>query len=189
MTQSSKYREKNPFEAAFEFARNVDEKQREVAVAIGLVVMKWNAIHDRLGSLFVEITQLDLDVAYAIWNSSHTDTAQRNLLRNAINTAYIEPRQLKVKDNLIELLNRIDGSSKLRNKFIHCPFSPSFDDNKIKIVPNEFSRNRHAIDLRDKDLQVELTKLDTTLDDLIFYASEIHLRLQSSDPNAKWPFE
>ena len=167
MTQSSNYQEKNPFEAVFEFAKKSDKKQQEVAVAIGLVVIKWNTIHDILYHIFVEITELNTKVAYAIWSSVINDRAQRVLLKAAANEVYVKPNQLQAKNNLNKLIRKIDKAATLRNRFIHCSYTPSFRDNDIKYIANDLSGNKHAKILKNKDLLAEIPKFSDKLDDLI----------------------
>ena len=188
MTQSSDEREESAFEPELTIEEYIDEKQREVATAIGLVVMKWNTIHNNLLDLFVEVTQLNPNVASAIWNSVWSDSAQRNLLRGAVEEAYVKPNQLRAKENIIELLKRIKGESEFRNRFIHCPYAPIIDEDDIKYIPDVFSGNRHAKYLRNVDFLAELPKFSEKLDNLIGYTSEISYCVLYADQNSQWPF-
>lgn len=188
MTQSNDEREENGFETEITFEEYFDEKQREIATAIGLVVMKWNTIHNNLLDLFVEVTQLNPNMASAIWNSVWSDSAQRNLLRGAVEKAFVKPNQLGVKENIMEFLKKIKNESQLRNRFIHCPYAPIIDEDDIKYIPDAFSGNRHAEYLKDVDLLAELPKFSEKLDDLIRYTSELIYCVRNADQNPKWPF-
>jgi hypothetical protein len=60
----------------------------EYAMALGKVAHAWNTLQESLGELFVAITQLDQKVGFGIWYSTHSDRAQREMLRAAIEATH-----------------------------------------------------------------------------------------------------
>ena len=78
---------------------------------VGKLVASWNQLQERLGELFSVIVRKDhAGIALAIWYSTRSDLAQRQMLRassEAAAAAGLFPEQAK-KDDIKWLLDRTD---------------------------------------------------------------------------------
>ncbi len=130
-----------------------DELDRQLAETIGLIVMEWSRIHDRLSRIFARVIQVNYEVAFAIWNTILSDKAQREILRNATIEAYRDEQFLEIKDDIIQLVKDLDNVGEKRNSLVHCSFSFLVKGNGLVLIPSELSTNKHARRLRGKEIR------------------------------------
>ena len=133
----------------------IDEKNREVAENIGHIAIEWSRIHDRLSRIFAHVTQINQEVAYAIWNSIPTDSLQRQMLQAAVNEAYKDEEFFETKEDIIRVIRKLNKASSNRNNFIHCPFAISIEGKELVLIPNDLLNNKHAKRLKGSEILTE----------------------------------
>jgi hypothetical protein len=91
---------------------------------VGKLVASWNQLQERLDELFSVIVRKDHPgIALAIWYSTRSDLAQRQMLRassEAAAAAGLFPEQAK-KEDIKWLLDRTNELAQQRNDAIHAP--------------------------------------------------------------------
>ena len=94
-------------------------------LAVGKVAYAWNFLLERLGRLFVVVTDMDRTVAFAVWYSTENDRAQQKMLLAAIVATAAErwTRHPTAKEDLKWLLDRAIELGEDRNNAVHahCP--------------------------------------------------------------------
>lgn len=175
--------------------RRPTQKQIEKAFApfaqeIGQLARAWNALHDQLGQIFGQIVRPDnLNISRAIWFATQSDKAQRGMLR-ASSIAYFainEKIHPKAKEDISWLLTKIDKLSDMRNNAIHAPIMIGMNTSSREMViePDVFYGNPRAINLKGKELLVELKWYRQTAEALRQFAILIWLHLRRID--GSWP--
>jgi len=110
--------------------------------SVGRVCYSWNRLVEVLGHIFVEITEMDLQVAQAIWHSWKSDGPQMEMLKAAID-AVPEERWLtrlpRARKDLEWLMKECIGLAAARNKAIHTPFVVGFGETGAVVVIDPFS--------------------------------------------------
>lgn len=126
------------------------------AQAIGEMALAWNDLHETLKGLFwAALGTPNGIIAYAVWYSSKSDRAQRDMLRALATTQAIGGRLAKaIKPEVIWVINRTDSLEDFRNDMIHSPFLASPAG---QMEPIWQSGHRRAKKLAGKDLLKELT--------------------------------
>lgn len=127
---------------------------RPYATAIGEMALAWNDLHETLKELFWAALGIDNGViTYAVWYSSKSDRAQRDMLRGLATTPAIGNRLSKaIKPEVLWVLGRADALEDLRNDVFHSPF---FTSESGAVTPNWSSGHQRAKKLYDKDLLKE----------------------------------
>jgi hypothetical protein len=96
-------------------------------------------------------------VPRAIWHSTQSDRAQREMLRAALDAAAVE--HLFGRNQAIEdikwLLNEADKLAERRNNALHAPYVIIADHHGTRFAPMDFSGNPRAAKLVKKDLLIE----------------------------------
>jgi hypothetical protein len=157
--------------------------------SVGKVCYSWNRLVETLGRIFVEITNMDLQVAEAIWHSLWSDRAQMDMLKAAIDAVPEErwlPRFPRARKDLQWLMENAIGLAGARNKAVHMPCIVEFGKNGAVVVSDPFSSNPRAKKLSKTTLQDEFecciewaTRLET-------FACEAIVSLRSEHGSA-WP--
>jgi len=167
----------------------LDEKIRELeseyTQALGRVAQSWNYLHEMLGQLFATIVGADRFVAEAIWYSVRSDLAQREMLRAAIVASnQRQPfRFPTAKDDLTEMIDKVNFLSVSRNDAIHAPISIALGPN-IEIIPAYFRGNPRAMSLLGKDILKEFAWYEARADVLSRYVISCQKAFLSLAP---WP--
>ena len=173
----------------------IREKLQPVAEAIGLIAMQWNSMHNELGRIFVLVTKLDENAAYTKWNSIRSDRKQRRLLRIETEIVYADEKFREARENIIDLIDRIDRASSTRNSSVHCPFTLLIEDGDLRVIPddlasdipNDLAKNRHAEMLKAVDILPELQKRIDEIDELDLRAQYVLQCLRILELGAPWP--
>jgi hypothetical protein len=90
--------------------------------AVGKVAYAWNYLHEQLGLLFAVVSGAKREVALAIWYSTKSDRAQREMLQAAADATNSErSKQLpRASDALKWLLDRANELAEARNDAVHA---------------------------------------------------------------------
>ena len=128
---------------------------------VGKLVASWNQLQERLGKLFSVIVRKDHPgIALAIWHTTRSDLAQRQMLRassEAAAAAGLFPEQAK-KDDIKWLLDRTDELAQQRNDAIHAPVAFFTDQDGTRLMTEYFFGSPRALSLKDKSLWDEFSR-------------------------------
>ncbi len=102
-----------------------DDRFRAYATGIGEVILAWNDLHETLSSLFwVTLGIPNGLIPAAVWYSSKSDLAQRDMLEAALKVKAIG-HPLETRDTfrkeIIWLVSEINKIADKRNDFVHSP--------------------------------------------------------------------
>src|SRR6266700_3654702 len=133
------------------------------ALQIGHIVYEWNHLQDILSGLFCTVVEAKIpDIPLAIWFSTKSDQAQRDMLRDAAdhaitlyklikgNNEYVPPTKLDGLESVKWLVNQANTFAQKRNDAIHSPFSFVIGGQPVEVIAR-YRRGR-AVNLRGKDL-------------------------------------
>ena len=155
---------------------------------LGELVFAWNVLHDELAHLFGLVTKIPrLETAFAIWHSTASDSAQRKMLRKAVEAEFAGKDNRK--DDLVWLLDQVDQKlSHKRNDAIHGPVAIRLDceGNVVGVEPTDWSDSPRAKALSGKDLMRELIWYRMTAVVFSQYVSSICLALDRA-AQQPWP--
>jgi hypothetical protein len=158
--------------------------------ALGKVAHAWNHLQEELGKLFCEITELSYAMGTAVWHSSKSDRAQRDMLEAALFVRASDEEWAenfpKAVDDIRWLLHRTNGVADQRNDAIHAPCSLGIDGHELEIMPIVFFGNPRAKKLRGKDIMSEFAWYEKSADTLKAFTREIESALM--EPRAPYPW-
>lgn len=128
---------------------------RPYATAIGEMALAWNDLHETLKDLFWSSLGVENGViAYAVWYSSKSDRAQRDMLRGLATTPAIGNRlNNTTKPEVLWAIQRADSLEDLRNDILHSPF---FASERGDVEPLWQAGHQRAKKLAGKDLLREM---------------------------------
>lgn len=138
--------------------REIDRALRPYAHELGLLVIHWNELHERLGYLFKIVSGMpDTAAAFAVWHSQVSDRSQRAMLRAALDCYHPKSPPKSWKDDVVWILNEADnGISRKRNNAIHSSLMLWKIDGELLVFPNWLSGNTKANSFAGKALLLEL---------------------------------
>jgi len=129
------------------------------AIALGKLSHAWNHLHEALGQLFwATLGVQNGAIPLAVWYSSTSDHAQREMLRAAIAAASGQPRFAKfpsAREDVSWLLKEVDKIRGIRNDAIHAPIGIQRESEGFSVVPWSHMGNPRAKALLSKDLVKE----------------------------------
>jgi hypothetical protein len=168
--------------------QKVRAKMNPYVTALGRVAHSWNYLQESLGQLFCTVTGLDERVGQAIWHSTSSDRAQREMLSAATSTSL--DRRLttdypKAKEDIKWLLDRANKVADQRNDAIHAPISISIGQSEFEIVPASYYGNPRAKKLVWKDIIAEFKWYELSADALTRFARAVRTAIQSD--TFPWP--
>ncbi len=141
---------------------SVDE--RRLHHEFGRLVRRWSWLHEQLVGVFRLATATHNTIADAIWHSSKSDAAQRDMLVAALNASIRELKFLPIDDHnefqqrvfseYIWIAKEIDEKSHHRNDLIHSPIALFFKSGaaEFEAVVTDVYSNPRAKKLADKEL-------------------------------------
>jgi hypothetical protein len=157
--------------------------------ALGKVAHAWNHLQEEVGRLFCLVAGIDDHMGLAVWHSSKSDRAQRDMLEAALLTAALDEdwaeKHPKAKQAIQWLLGRANGVGGQRDVAVHAPCSIGVDGGAFEIVPLAFHGNRLAKTLVGKRILDEFRWYEKSADVLKEYARAIHVAL--ADEGFPWP--
>jgi hypothetical protein len=179
----------NGTRSAIPTAEEGEKKFAPYIAATGRVVDAWNRLQETLKDVFAAVTKMPSPMAYAIWHSSRSDLSQRAMLRAAIratrdNEPWVE-RLPRAKGDLMDLLRKADKLGEERNDAVHAPVSLSLRGGKLVIVPFYFNGNPRAVNLKNKDIVAEFSRLCDDAYALKDYAEKAEAAV--TVPSRAWP--
>lgn len=121
--------------------------------ALGRVAHSWNFLQEDLGKLFQSITDMDYQMASAIWYSTNSDRIQRDMLRAAVNSwpeSKWKPIGDRVQGDLLALVKEADNLAPRRNDAVHAPCSIATDGKGSFLYPAFFFGNTSAKSLKSR---------------------------------------
>lgn len=157
--------------------------------AVGRVAHSWNYLHEALGQLFVVVMGADRSRALAVWYSSKSDLAQRDMLRAAVEAAPDDlwpPNQPEARSDVIWLLAKCTSLSHQRNDAIHAPCSLAIDRKRLVVMPTYFYGNPKAKSLMGKDILLEFEWYERYAGALTVFVRQIETALGWPD-RYPWP--
>jgi hypothetical protein len=158
--------------------KQTDRHFRPYAVELGKLVYAWNDMQEKLVGLFCAVTKIPTSaIPKAIWHSTPSDLAQRNMLRAAteVNPAINDAE----REDILWLLNKINRSlSVKRNDAIHAPLIFWTNALGISVEPSDYSLSPRAQSLKGKDILKEFTWYRQTAEALADYADAMRHALQ-----------
>jgi hypothetical protein len=155
---------------------------------VGKLVASWNQLQERLGEIFSVIVRQDQPgIALAIWYSTQSDLAQRNMLRAAVEAAAAAGllTEQSRKEDIKWLLDCADKLSRGRNDAIHAPVAIYNDQDGTKLMTEYFFGNPRALNLKDKNLPNEFSAYATKASMLSSFALICAASLRQ--PDIDWP--
>jgi hypothetical protein len=168
-----------------------DEAFRHVAAEIGFLARAWNGLHDNLAKIFSSlISPSNVNIPVAVWNSSTSDHAQREMLRSATHSWAIFNKQRKyISDEILWLIDRCGQLSHDRNNALHAPINVLRNTRTLEfsIEPNYFQNNPKALKLKHKDVYDEFSRYRAQVECLSQYALNIWMHLGVETPLPQRP--
>ncbi len=175
--------------------RYAEKEFAKHALLVGQVALAWNHFHEILLTLFSAFVP-PRRVAAAVWSSSVSDRAKREMLKAALKV--IEGQHSselpRLADDVLWLLGRADSLEDLRNDIVHAPLEqasvlnwsakPNEDEVVDVIWPSLMGSNRRAAKLREKDLLAEYRYCRDAIAEL----SAFVLSLQTCLHNSTFPW-
>jgi hypothetical protein len=154
----------------------IDAVHKRYLEALGRVAFSWNCLHEVLGQLFATMVGSDRAVALAIWHSTRSDLAQRDMLRETITVAPQAKlaQQARAREDLKSFLDKIDRLAEHRNDAIHAPVAPGTENGIPMIFPTFYSGNRRARNLKDKDVLTEFAWYEQSANILRAFAGNVN---------------
>jgi hypothetical protein len=158
-------------------------------VEIGYLAFAWNHLHETLSHVFRGVIKSEgSEISTAIWYSTDSDFAQRNMLRAAVSASNLSTLQ---RDEILWILNKIDIPLRhSRNNAMHAPlmFARGVVEDAISdwMEASVWSASPRAKALRGKELIAEFRSSAELADTLRKYAAQIADALSSSEPQS-WP--
>lgn len=139
--------------------------------AIGRVLLAWNDLHERLGTLFADLLGQDsIDRSLVLWHSIRNDLGKRRLLRATLGTLNEQetskrPKLVGEAEWILNVADRLEG---LRDDSAHTPLLFTFldilsmpdllsasDIFQMEVTPHVAFYNPRAIRMSKKDLLIE----------------------------------
>ncbi len=174
------------------------------ARSIGQAVMAWNDLHTRLAFLFETVIGRPIhNVAYAIWHSSTSDRACREMLKAVLYEVGLRWPQgyPEATDDIKWILDRAQSLEDTRNDIIHSPLmmighkktagglaSLAAPFHKPAIIPQSFLGHKRALKLEDKpDLLSEIQWCRDAALMLRDFTAEVQRALRDTERNPTWP--
>lgn len=129
-----------------------DESFESIALALGQVALAWNDLHLSLSGLFGTVVHIGNGVmSGAIWNSLHSDKAQRDMLQAAITTnALGYELKNKTREEILWVLNRSQKLANDRNNALHVPLVRAAEGEVVSFFG---LGNQRALNLKDNNLE------------------------------------
>jgi hypothetical protein len=164
--------------------KQLERQFRPYAVQLGKLVFAWNRLHEKLSVLFWKVTGIQNDIAIAVWYSTDSDRAQRQMLRKAAEVAFAKDD--KKREGVVWLLNQIDHAlAGSRNDAIHAPLAFFTDVFGTELKPS-LSGSPRAKGLAGKDLMTEFKWYRECADVLANYTTNLYAAL-SAPQLRPWP--
>ena len=167
-----------------------NELFRPYAQAIGEMTLAWNDFHMVLSTLFETATKIPNKMApMAIWNSSKSDRAQRDMLESLINLRVINyDLRPEMRQELKWVLTEATKLEELRNNAVHAPL---LEESNGKVIAWHQLGNRRAKGLAGKELLKEFNWFYDTILVLREYAAVLERIMwnanESLPPRPKLP--
>jgi hypothetical protein len=140
----------------------VDE--RRLHLELGKLVRRWAWLHEQLAGTFQLASGAEKSVAEAIWHSSKSDAAQRDMLTAALKASIEELKKLPadahnkfqqdVFAEYVWISDQIGKHSHTRNDLIHSPILLYFssDDGQFEAVVTDVYSNPRAKKMAGREL-------------------------------------
>ena len=164
------------------------------AVAIGRLVLGWNALHEDLANIFCRLMGSDGDDArsLAVWHAVQFDRPKRVMFRGALEAEKDRKDADIVRlDDVIWLLNQTDELENARNDAVHSPllllgYRPDANYSALSgwIIPDAFNKNPRALRLKGKDVLEYFRWIAKAIAALRVFAAAVESAWDGSKP---WP--
>jgi hypothetical protein len=167
-------------------AKEIDKLTRPVALELGKLCIAWNRLHEKLSNLFESIVDTKTrEVPKAIWHSSKSDLAQREMILAASGERF--KRDAIKRTDIACLIGQIGALSNGRNDAIHAPFGAITDTQGTKIVALGFpiSMSNRSIKLQNKDLAEDFKRQRIRIDQFAKLTKTLCLALH---PSGRFPW-
>jgi hypothetical protein len=158
--------------------RKISVDERRLHLELGRLVRRWSWLHERLAGVFRLASATHQSIADAIWHSSKSDAAQRDMLIAALGASLKELKlltnddhnafQQRIFDEYIWIAKEIGKHSHDRNDLIHSPIALFFASGAVEfeaIVTDVYS-NPRAKKLAEKELFQLCRWLSSFCDDM-----------------------
>jgi hypothetical protein len=131
---------------------------------LGKLVLEWGRLHEELAGIFQVVTKCEFWLAQPMWHTIKSDLAQRELLLAALRATVnrfevLRPDlpdryKIKVYEEMIWAITRINEFSHKRNDLIHAPivFHMGADSDDFKARISDWTGDPRARKLSDQDL-------------------------------------
>lgn len=178
----------------------VAETAKPPLIALGLLVLAWNDMQEKLAELFWAVTGIPNGrLPLAIWHSLRDDRTQRIILQAALESGLGDRPQARGKDglkwlkkakqNINWLLGEVNGLVNDRNNFVHAPFmfKTETDDetSPLEMTPFDFFWNPKATALKGKALMDVMACHRHNTAALGTFA--LALKMKINNPSDPWP--
>jgi len=159
---------------------------RPYVIALGKVAYSWNRLHEELAHLFNTITRAKYGSAWAIWHSSKSDIAQREMLSAAARSWAGFHREHPGGQDIEWLMGRIAALADARNDALHAPLTVWTSTAGSFVAPDVFFGNRRAKKLEGKELLREFAWCAEMADALRNVASQMWRSMEWPE-TVPWP--
>src|SRR5579864_1121854 len=171
-----------------------EPRYRPYALALGQVNLAWNSLYSILALFFIVLhgEKVPPDVPLAVWNTSKSDRAQRDMLMAAAKSFL---RIKNVAENFPTgfedvkwLVAQIEKLEDVRNNIVHSPLAIQGRKNLILVVPDTSTGHPRALRLEEtmskRELLAEFKWCRDTALELRDYAWWMYANLCGEGP---WP--
>jgi hypothetical protein len=151
------------------------------ATDIGFLIFAWNNLHEELARLFCVVTQSpDSTIPLAIWHSTQSDRARRQMLKEATKLAFANSLkdQQQYQSPIKWLLDQCDTLEEDRNNAVHAPLTYFLAKSGPEFAGAIKLGNPRALKLAGKRLSIELKWHRHRIDVLAYYAENLHPSLR-----------
>jgi len=167
-----------------------------ITKAIGRTVMEWNDMCESFGLLFGAIihpSQPWSPIAMAVWHSTTSDRAQRDMLREAALAIPDEAKKglPKLAEDIGWLCERANSLADRRNDVVHAPLTMELDriepSKVIAVIPATFFGHPRALKLEGKDLIAEFALYTSYAGKLKIFSRQMMTSIQAGQAVHAWP--
>jgi hypothetical protein len=169
---------------------------RPFANELGWILFEWNSLHEGLCQIFADlVTPANREIAYAIWHSTPSDRAQRDMLSSSLKA--FKPTDLRTRklcEGTSSVLGKMQALAGRRNDAIHAPLMfvslDGKDGLKLEIEALSLSRNPRGKDFPayQDELQEEFMWYRDHLERLSRYATALHAAWTYHDTAVSFPW-
>ena len=148
-----------------------NKKYDQFAQCLGRLALAWNSLHLELFEIFWAVSGYGNGmIPGAIWYALKVDRAQRDILKDLVNSKAIGINLSKDQRREIKwVLDKTDNLENIRNDFIHTPFAM---DNS-KVFPLHTGQHKRGLSFEGRAVLAESNWVFKSVSVLSIYAEQL----------------